>query len=197
MANKIITNIDSNLITLQYQELSDEAVIANELLVKQLIFILKSKEQMISSEDQKKINDYQILSEQLSQVLASLGLTTITEVKALVENQYQLVNLKNEQMQTQTEKFQAANNEYQKQIKQLVTLIKNRNDIIEKQTAKIKGQQSTMEAQSLKIQALENKISELETNNENLTKTGEKFKRKYEGQKNRKVVRFVDKVARR
>lgn len=183
MANKIITKTDSNLITLQYQDVSEEALSANELLVKQLIFILKNNQQMISPEDQTQINDYQILSQQLNRVLSKLGLDTVSEINILVDNQSKLINLKDEKLNQLEARFEQDSAEYQKQIATLERIVDE--------------QESKIQQLAANKTQLETNVEQLETKNKQLTLTGEKYKRQYEGQKNRKVVRFVDKVARR
>lgn len=155
MQKKIITKTDSNLITLQYKEVTEEAIIENELLVKELLFILKSGGNAISKEDLKTIADYNTLNDQMKKILNHLGLEKLSEIETLIEKQNQLIGLKNEQLNAKNDEFQSLTQEYQ----------------IE--------------------------VEKLKKENEKLEAIGKNYKRKFEGQKNRKIVRFVDKVAKR
>lgn len=155
MQKKIITKTDSNLITLQYKEVTEEAIIENELLVKELLFILKSGGNAISKEDLKTIADYNTLNDQMKKILNHLGLEKLSEIETLIEKQNQLIGLKNEQLNAKNDEFQSLTQEYQ----------------IE--------------------------VEKLKKENEKLEAIGKNYKRKFEGQKNRKVVRLVDKVAKR
>lgn len=144
MQKKIITKTDSNLITLQYKEVTEEAIIENELLVKELIFILKSGGNAISKEDLQKINDYNIMSNQVSEILKKLDLIDISQVESLIEKQDRVVKQTKAQLEAKTKELEVAN--------QKIEEIKNENEILES---------------------------------------------KYQAQKNRKIVRLVDKVAKR
>lgn len=169
MQKKIITKTDSNLITLQYKEVTEEAIIENELLVKELLFILKSGGNAISNEDLKTIADYNILNNQVKEILNNLGLGKISEIEILIEKQNQLITLKNEQLKAKSEELQSLKQAHQIEVEKLRT----------------ENEELTTENEKLAIE------------NEELEDLGKNYKRKFEGQKNRKIVRFVDKVAKR
>lgn len=181
---KLITKTDANLITLQYQDFSEEALNANELLIKQLIFILKSNGQLITEEDQQKIENYQVLNGQVSELLAQLEINTLPEISTLLSSQSEIMDIKDEQLIAKEIEMQKCLDELRQ---------KNEEEIIQLQ---LQHQQKCTEYEQT-IKKLETNIEKLEDNIEQLTKKSEKYKQQYEEQKNRKVVRFVDKVARR
>lgn len=159
MQNKIITNTDSNLITLQYSELSDQAIIKNELLIKELLFILKSEGKYISKRDLQLIEDSQVLDKQVNDLLAKFKLESLADIETLINN------------------------------------LNNRNLRNSKQ-AELAALKSQQEIEALKTE-YELQIATLQLENKQLSETSKEFERKYHGQKNRKVIKFVDKVAKR
>lgn len=163
MQNKIVTNTDSNLITLQYSELSAHSLIKNELLIKELLFILKSEGKYISQEDIKMIECSQVTNNQVNDLLVKLQLDSLTDVELLINN----LNQRNLRTSKESE----------------LEVLKNQ-------------QANQQELEILKVE-YEQKIAKLEQENQYLEKVSNEFKRKYEGQKNRKVIKFVDKVAKR
>lgn len=160
--NKIITKADANLISFMTSDVSEESILLNELLIKELVTSIQTNSQFISSEDKQILDNSNILQQQVTNVLSELEVSTLKEVTTLVEY------LSNQIVANK----QAAEISIQ-ELKQnhLQELTRVNNDVQELKQEH--GQQLA------KVQA------ELEL-----------YKKKYHGQKNRKIVRFVDKVAR-
>lgn len=158
MNDKIITNIDTNLITYAYQQLSEQAVVQNELLIKELVETIKGNELYSSSENTLKLIQLTKLEKQLQDLFDELEVSNIDEIKRLIiqlDKQITIKENENKQVQLEAEKYQ-------------------------------QEQQKKYEDHTQELQA---KIEKLE-------KERDLFERKYLGQKNRKVIRFIDKVAR-
>lgn len=158
MNDKIITNIDTNLITYAYQQLSEQAVVQNELLIKELVETIKGNELYSSSENTLKLFQLTKLEKQLQDLFDELEVSNIDEIKRLIiqlDKQITIKENENKQVQQEAEKYQ-------------------------------QEQQKKYEDHTQELQA---KIEKLE-------KERDLFERKYLGQKNRKVIRFIDKVAR-
>ncbi len=159
MEKKIITNTDSNLITLQYSEISEQAIIKNELLIKELLFILKNDNKYVTADDLEAIKSSEIIKTQVEQLLKVLQVDNLNDVKQLIKHL-------NNQIKTQTKTIEELEFSHQQELL------------------------------SLQFE-YEQQIANLKQENRLLEKSKETFKQKYEGQKNRKVIRMVDKVAKR
>ncbi len=157
MNNKLITNIDTNLISYAYKEISTEALVQNELLIKELIETIKEKKLYASSEDTIKLIQLTKLEKQLLDLFAELEVNSIDDIKHLIV-------------------------QFDKQ------LIKQNEEAKE---AKLTAE-NNLELQKAEY---EEKVQELEAEIEQLKIERDRFERKYLGQKNRKVIRFIDKVA--
>lgn len=161
--NKIITKLDANLISMTSSEVSEQTLALNELLIKELVSAINDKQLYVPIESQQLIDDYQIVKNQIQQVVAKLEVNNLSEVINLVEY-----------LSTEIDKY-----------------IKNAE--IQKSEAQLKLDNQEVEHQSQIKEVIKSKDTEIE----NLKSELEIYKQKYQNQKNRKIVRFIDKVARR
>lgn len=143
MDNKIITNVDANLISVRYDQVTEESLQKNSLLIKELLEYNRTTEKYINRDDIQKLSEYNDISALIEHYQKMMDIKDIYELETLFQ---QLVSEKSE----------------------LISELSDQLDINEKLVAKVKQ----LEAEA------------------------EMYKRKYEGQKNRKIVRLVDKVSR-
>lgn len=134
MDKRIITHVDSNLISFSKGEINDENILKNELLIKELGYSCKNNMLYMAADEIKALDEYKVLKKQVEEVTKKLEVNNLNEVIELLD---QLVEI-NEKLKNEKQKMLSEN-----------TLLK---------------------------------------------KDKERFIRKYEGQKQRKVVRLVDKV---
>lgn len=184
MQKKIVTKTDSNLITLQYGELDNQSLGENELLIKQLLFILKSEGRYISAEDQKRLKDYQILDNQVNRLLNKFKVSNLRGFEILVEKQKELLGLKD---------VQNAELKAEHALK-LGSLVEEHEQQMLASSFEFDLAQSEHETICLSYQQ---QIAKLEATNAKLEAERDTYIRKYEGQKNRKAIRLIDKVAKR
>ncbi|WOO87281.1 hypothetical protein RZE82_09205 [Mollicutes bacterium LVI A0039] len=164
MNNKIVTQIDTNLISMKRGDITEENIVRNELLIKELIESIRKATPYVSTDDAQKLvelRDLKVLNERM---VRSLQVQDIYELERLVPDLMR------------------------KYDKQLNHIAKCEADILEMQ-----AQIDELNEQKLELQ---NNVTKLQNQVETLTEEKEDYKLKYEGQKNRKIVRLVDKVVR-
>lgn len=156
MNNKIITSVDTNLISLGSEEVSNSSIVKNELLIKELIYSIKQSESYIANDDILKIHKLDYVNSVIDKINGKQD-SSIDEVAQIIK---QLENY-NHQLEKQLE------------LEQLKSEQNIANITLEKDA---------------EIDALKNKLAQITNERDN-------FENKYHGQKNRKVIRFIDKVA--
>lgn len=138
MDKRIITHVDSNLISFSKGEINDENILKNELLIKELGHSCKNNMIYMPADEIKALDEYKVLKKQVEEVTKELEVNNLNEIIELVDH---LVEI----------------------------------------NEKLKSKYETEKQMMLNENTL-------------LKKDKERFIRKYEGQKQRKVVRLVDKV---
>lgn len=138
MDKRIITHVDSNLISFSKGEINDENILKNELLIKELGHSCKNNMIYMPADEIKALDEYKVLKKQVEEVTKELEVNNLNEIIELV-------------------------------------------DYLVEINEKLKSKYETEKQMMLNENTL-------------LKKDKERFIRKYEGQKQRKVVRLVDKV---
>ncbi len=154
--NKIITDVEMKKFELTYDEFSQESAAKNELLINELIHVLKSDEKYRDRDSIEDSIELKMLHEVLSQVYETLEIDSVYEIKDKVEH----LKRRSEYLQNVVE----IKNEHLEKKNVFIAKLKNR-----EQKAKLTATEKSKEAK--------------------------KYKKLYAAQKNRKVVKVIDKLA--
>lgn len=154
--NKIITDVEMKKFELTYDEFSQESAAKNELLINELIHVLKNDEKYRDRDSIEDSIELKMLHEVLSQVYETLEIDSVYEIKDKVE-----------------------------QLKRRSAYLQN--------VVEIKNEH--LEKKNVFIAKLKNREQKAKVNATAKSKEAKKYKKLYAAQKNRKVVKVIDKLA--
>ncbi len=171
MNKQIITGVDTNLISLQTEEISNSSIVKNELLIKEFIYSIKQSESYIASNDVLNLHKLEYINSVIANIVGEqdASIDDVVRIIKQLEN-YNITMLENYNLQLENSQLEA---------EQEIALIQLKS---EQQISNI-----TFEKDA-EIEALNNKLAQV-------TAERDSFENKYQGQKNRKVIKFIDKVA--
>lgn len=174
MKNKIITKMDANYITVSREEISQKAIAQNELLIRDLVTRLQDPDHQLVTVD-KQLND-EVLKKRVMTIVDQLDLEQIEDVILVVDyltKQVEVNRTKISNQQTEIDSYQVR--EEQSTQLQIAT-----EGYLEKVRDKVSQMQIELDKLNLELETV---IAERD-----------KYKQKYEGQKNRKIIKMIDKV---
>lgn len=155
---KILTKLDTNLISFSSEEVTNESLVKNELLIKELVDTIRNDNRYIARDQIQKLTKYEQLEAETKQLLAATNRSSLQQVSTLILDLVSKLNSRDKKIKELEQKLLAANSE---------------NEVLESQ-----------------LNQLEISLHQAETK-------CEKLERQYNGQKDRKVVKFVDKLAKK
>lgn len=170
MNDKIITKLDTNLITYSQGAITSENIARNELLIKELITTINQNNKYIDRDEMARYQQYLQVTEQVDKLLRATNKQRLDEVAELI---LQLVSSR-------------------------AYLAEEKNNTLDTMRAEIENIRCENKIQLATIterneQEIANLTAKLLASEENLKRMTEK----YNAQKNRKAVRFADKLVRR
>ncbi len=154
--NKIITDVEMKKFELTYDEFSQKSAAKNELLINELIHVLKNDEKYRDRDSIEDSIELKMLHEVLSQVYETLEIDSVYEIKDKVEE------------------------------------LKRRSDYLQN-VVEIKNEH--LEKKNVLIAKLKNREKKAKATATAKSKEAKKYKKLYMAQKNRKVVKVIDKLA--
>ncbi len=90
--SKIITGIDNNLISLNYEDVSEQSIIDNELFIKELIYKLKNDDKYTNPKREAEYQQLFAFKEQIDQIVMSLNIDNFDKVPHLIARNDQKIN---------------------------------------------------------------------------------------------------------
>lgn len=162
---KILTKLDTNLISYTSEEISDQSIVKNELLIKELVHTIKNDKKYVGRDQVQKLIKYEQVTTDVNQLLNATNKSNLQQVAALIFELVSKLNIRDKRIKELEDKLLEANLKTEKQHQEI--------------------EQQCQEIETISCQ-LEEVIAERD-----------KFERKYIGQKERKVIKFADKLGRK
>lgn len=85
MDQKIITKLDSNQITFNTESVSEDSILKNELLIKELVMQLRDRELYSTFSEGKKVDELKQLEVKLEELFSVTGVNNIYDLQELIK----------------------------------------------------------------------------------------------------------------
>lgn len=166
----MVIEVGTDLTTITHGEVTNESIELNELLIKELLNVIRNDEKYISRNDIELIEKYKASQQLINDLCTELDVVSLSQIGPYVS-------------------------EIKKQLEVANAKIKKNNVNFDKKNQYIKKLKTTIETKDVYIAKLKKDNNQKNKQIKKLKKDNNQIKTKLSNYKNRKLIRIVDKLA--
>lgn len=167
---RVVTDVNTKLDTLTYSDMSEEAINKNELLINELLTVIKADDKYISQEDYELIEKHKATQILINELCVELGIESLSQIGPYV-------------------------NELKYNHDRTLRVLDNRNSAYEKKNEYVLKLKDNVENKDQYIERLKKSNEQKQEQINKLKVENSKNKKTISNYKNRKVIRILDRLA--